>query len=196
MLLISIEIAAGLSLPRRAVSALRSQRQKQAGFSHLPLLNRIEDWRYLNLSKLQIRNKILSPTPRYDKCQWSCSFLALNSPQRRAAAVLQSILPDMLPINPFKEWVTLYFLHTRCTNSVLPFTAKSEMEGRMKMKEKWKWKHSIQKWNGFLNWYYYGFLTYKWRRARTPTTKPTHRIMLRNVMSNATNKMWYSFVTA
>lgn len=76
MLLISIEIAAGLSLPRRAVSALRFQRQKKAGFTHFPFLNRIKDWRYLNFSKLQIRNKILSPTPRYNKCQSSLSLLS------------------------------------------------------------------------------------------------------------------------
>lgn len=82
----------------------------------------------------------------------------------------------MLPVNPFKEWVTLYFLHTRCTNSVLPFTAKSGMEGRMKMKE--KWKHSIQKWNGFPNWYYCGFLTYTWKRLRTATSETTHEVCL------------------
>jgi len=43
MLLISIEIAAGLSLPRRAVPALTFQRQTKVGFRHFPFLNRIKD---------------------------------------------------------------------------------------------------------------------------------------------------------
>lgn len=91
MLLISIEIAAGLSLPRRAVSALRFQRQKKGGFSHFPLLNRIKDWRYLNLSKLQIRNTILSPTPRQNKCQSSCSLL-LNRTSFKQSVEKSSLL--------------------------------------------------------------------------------------------------------
>lgn len=44
-----------------------------------------------------------------------------------------SILPDMLPVNPFKEGVTLDFFDTRCTNSVLPFTTKPVKKGSMKI---------------------------------------------------------------
>lgn len=192
MLLISIEIAAGLSLPRRADGALRFQKQTKQDSATFYFLT-------------QSRLKVPKPQQASGREQnalsqswvWempvSCSLLqtraGLSTPWRRAVAFLQSFLPDVLPINPFKEWVTLYFLHTRCTNSVLPFTAKSGMEGRMKMKGEWKGKHSIQKWNSFLNWYCCSFLTFKWSRLKTSKAKPTHKVMYRNVMSNATVKM-------
>lgn len=187
MLLISIGIAAGLSLPRRTDWALR---QKKAGFRHFPFLNTIKDQRHLDLSKLHTQPRILSPTPRHEKCQPSCTVMLSRTSSEFFCKASYLMCSQSTPSKN-----GLLFISSTPDAPILC----SHSQQNLGWKEEWKWRQneSIPSRNGT------AFQTdsttvsprIKWRELKTPISKTTHEVTLSNITSNAAVQMWYSSIT-
>lgn len=158
MLLISIGIAAGLSLPRRTDWALR---QKKAGFRHFSFLNTIKDQRHLDLSKLQTQPRILSPTPRHEKCQPSCTLMLSRTSSEFFCKASYLMCSQSTPSKN-----GLLFISSTPDAPILCSHSQQNLRWKEEWKWRQKWKHPIQKWNSFPNWQHHSFPTYKMERAK------------------------------